>query len=169
MRCLPPRRGLLVALLVLPLVVGCDRKRPEPELSFESSSDTTGLSRGADVMASFEPYRMSNGALRARGRMRLPDSTKVEIAVMRPGGRTSVAMSHAFVLGGTFDSPPMLGDTGPLPHGAYHYEVRVHFNDDWQTPRVLRETDRGLALRGPGMTRARNGEAVLFLTREGTL
>lgn len=163
-------RGLAAVLLVLPLgLAGCQRKAPEPELTFESSTDTTGLSQGADVMASFEPYRMDNGAVRVRGRMRLPDSTKVEIRIERPDRPIAVAMAHADVLGGQFDSPPMLGDGGPLPHGEYRYHVRVIFDDAWQPARVLRETANGTTLRGPGMTRARNGGAMLALERKGTL
>lgn len=166
---LVPRGPVAAVLLLASALVGCQRKAPEPELTFESSADTTGLSQGADVMASFEPYRMDNGALRVRGRMRLPDSTKVEIRVERPDRPIAVAMAHAEVLGGQFDSPPMLGDGGPLPHGAYRYKVRVIFDDAWQPARVLRETANGTSLRGPGMTRARNGGAMLVLEREGTL
>jgi len=163
-------RGLAAVLLPIAIaLVGCERKAPEPELTFESSADTSGLSQGADVMASFEPYRMDNGAVRVRGRMRLPDSSKVEIRIERPDRPVAVAMAHAEVLGGQFDSPPMLGDGGPLPHGEYRYHVRVIFDDAWQPVRVLRETANGTSLRGPGMTRARDGRAMLVLERKGTL
>jgi hypothetical protein len=112
---------------------------------------------------------MDNGAVRVRGRMRLPDSTKVEIRIERPDRPIAVAMAHAEVLGGQFDSPPMLGEAGPLPHGAYRYQVRVIFDEAWQPLRVLHETASGASLRGPGMTRTREGGAMLALEREGTL
>jgi hypothetical protein len=152
------------------LLAGCSReKQAEPPLSFEKLPDTTGLSAGAAVLEQFEPYRMDNGAVRVRGRMRLPDSTKVQIAIKQPRGTVSVAMAHVRVLGGQFDSPPLLGDHGPLPKGDYRFEVLVHFDADWQPTRVLRELGGGHALRGPGITRARNGDAALFITREGQL
>ncbi len=170
MRPTPVTRGLVVALLPFALALAsCERKTPEPELTFESSRDTSGLSQGEDVLASFEPYRMDNGAVRVRGRMRLPDSTKVEIRIERPDRPIAVAMAHAEVLGGQFDSPPMLGEAGPLPHGAYRYQVRVIFDEAWQPLRVLHETASGASLRGPGMTRTREGGAMLALEREGTL
>jgi hypothetical protein len=112
---------------------------------------------------------MSNGAVRVTGRARLPDSTKLQIAIRLPGGTTSVAMAHVVVIDGQFDTPPLLGDTGPLPAGDYRFEVLAHFDSDWQPARVLRETGNGRGLRGPGITRARNGDAALFLTREGHL
>lgn len=163
-------RGLVAVLLPFAIAVtGCERKTPEPELTFESSRDATDPSQGEDILASFEPYRMDNGAVRVRGRMRLPDSTRVEIRIERPDRPIAVAMAHTEVLGGRFDSPPMLGESGPLPHGTYHYRVRVIFDEAWQPLRVLRETTSGTALRGPGMTRTREGGAMLALDREGTL
>ena len=45
----------------------------------------------------------------------------------------------------------------------------MHFNEDWQPLSVLRQTQEGRALHGPGMTRTRNGDAALYLTREGPL
>lgn len=163
--------SLALALLAAAsgVLVGCSREKPAEKLSFETLSDTTTLSQGADILESFEAYRMKNGAVRVHGRMRLPDSTKVQVAFRKPEGGASLAMAHVWVIGGEFDSPPLLGDTGPLPKARYQYEVLVHFNSDWQLPRVLRELDKGQGLRGPGITRARNGDAALFLTREGSL
>ncbi len=158
-----------LALLTAVLLAGCSREKPAEKLSFENLSDTTSLSEGAPLLESFQAYRMQNGAARVHGVLRLPDSTKVQVAIKKPGGGVSVAMTHVVVIGGTFDSPPMLGDQGALPKATYQYEISVHFNPDWQPLRVLQATNDGRALRGPGITRARNGEAVLFLTREGTL
>ncbi|MCE9626347.1 MAG: hypothetical protein K8R56_00335, partial [Candidatus Eisenbacteria bacterium] len=118
---------------------------------------------------SFEPSRMKNGAVLVHGKLRLPDSTKVQVAIKKPGSTVAVGMVHVWVIGGVFDSPPILGDAGPLPKGDYAFEITVHFNADWQPPRVLRESNNGQSLRGPGITRARNGDAALFLTREGSL
>ena len=166
-------RATLLALALLAAasgaLVGCSREKPAETLSFETLSDTTTLSQGADILESFEVYRMKNGAVRVHGRMRLPDSTKVQVAFKQPGGGASLAMAHVWVIGGEFDSPPLLGEGGPLPRARYQYEVLVHFNPDWQPTRVLRELDHGQGLRGPGITRARNGDAALFLTREGSL
>lgn len=172
------RRAPLTAAVVLLIactagvvaLAGCSRKtQDEPPLTFEKLPDTTGLSAGADILEQFEPYRMSNGALRVRGHLRLPDSTKVQIAIKQPRGAVSLAMAHVVVLGGQFDSPPMIGERGPLPTARYRIELLVHFDADWQPARVLRELEGGAPLRGPGITRARNGDTALFLTRESHL
>lgn len=163
------RAALVVCAAGVLVLAGCSREKPQQELSFESLPDTVGLSVGAAILERFEPYRMSNGAVRVAGSARLPDSTKLHIAIRVPGGATSVAMTQVVVIGGQFDTPPMLGDSGPLPVGDYRFEVLAHFNSDWQPARVLRETADGHGLRGPGITRARNGDAALFVTREGHL
>jgi len=139
------------------------------ELSFERLPDTTGLTRGAPILESFEASRMSSGAVRVSGRIRLPDGTKLQVAIKQPGGRVSMAMAQVFVQGERFDTPPLLGENGPLPRGEYHLELLGHFNPDWQSADVLRAMGGGLALRGPGITRARDGRAALFLTREARL
>lgn len=160
--------ALLFAALLLP-ASGCGREKPSSELSFESLPDTTGLVQGDDILTQLEPYRMTNGAVRVKGRARLPDGTKLQVAIKEPGGRVSVAMTHVLVQDMQFDSPPLLGDRGPLPKGRYRFEVLAHFTADWQTAEVLRATGDGMRLRGPGMTRARDGRAALFLTREASL
>jgi hypothetical protein len=151
------------------LLAGCSREKPQPPLTFEHLPDTTGLSAGVAIVGRFEPYRMANGAVRVAGEARLPDSTKLQIAIRAPGGGVSLAMAQVVVVGGRFDTPPLLGDHGPLPAGRYRFEVLAHFDTDWQSARVMRETTNGKSLRGPGITRARNGDAALFLTREGHL
>src|SRR5262245_58771201 len=130
------------------------------ELSFEQLPDTTGLSTGTAILESFEPSRMSNGAVRVTGRIRLPDGTKLQIVIKAPGGRVSVAMAHVYVQGERFDTPPLLGDRGPLPRGDYQFELLGHFDTDWQSREVLRAMNGGMALRGPGITRARDGSAA---------
>lgn len=159
-----------VALCVAALALGaCGREEKASELTFESLPDTTGLTEGAPVLERFEPYRMPNGAVRFTGRARLPDGTRLQIAIKQPQGTVSVAMAHVYVQGSQFDSPPLLGERGPLPKGHYRFEVLTHFNDEWQPPEVMRALDGGKRLRGPGITRARNGDAALFLASEGDL
>jgi hypothetical protein len=68
-----------------------------------------------------------------------------------------------------FDSPPILGERGPLPVDDYRFEVLAHFDSLWQSPDVMRATRNGLALRGPGVTRDRLGRAAFWLEREGRL
>ena len=156
--------GLLVGL------AGCGGGHEKAqELSFEQLPDTTGLTRGAPILESLEASRMTSGAVRVTGRVRLPDGTKLQIAIKQPGGRVSVAMAQVFVQGERFDTPPLLGDRGPLPRGEYRLELLGHFDHDWQSADVLRAMGGGLTLRGPGITRARDGSAALFLTREARL
>jgi hypothetical protein len=168
------RRVRALAVLALAAsLAGCGgspgREKNAQELSFERLPDTTGLSRGAPILESFEASRMSSGAVRVSGRVRLPDGTKLQIAIKEPGGRVSVAMAQVFVQGERFDTPPLLGERGPLPRGEYRFEVLGHFDHDWQTDDVLRAMGGGTSLRGPGVTRARDGSAALFLTREERL
>jgi hypothetical protein len=166
-------RSLLPAFTLCAFALaGCSREKPQqPQqpLTFEHLPDTTGLSQGAAILQSFKPYRMANGAVRVSGEARLPDSTKLQIAIRAASGSASLAMAQVVVLGGRFESPPLLGDLGPLPAGHYRFEVLAHFDADWQPARVLREIGAGTGLRGPGITRARNGDAALFLAREARL
>jgi len=152
-------------------LAGCGggHEKPAQELSFEQLPDTTGLTRGAPILESLEASRMTSGAVRVTGRVRLPDGTKLQIAIKQPGGRVSVAMAQVFVRSSQFDTPPLLGEKGPLPEGDYRFELLGHFDSLWQNPDVMRAMDRGVNLRGPGITRARDGSAALFLTREARL
>src|SRR5262245_33600383 len=169
----PGLPSLFLATGMMMVLAGCGGgsggEKPTQDLSFERLPDTTGLSRGAAILESFEASRMSSGAVRVSGRVRLPDGTKLQIAIKEPGGRVSVAMAQVFVQGERFDTPPLLGERGPLPRGEYRFEVLGHFDRDWQTDDVLREMGGGSRLRGPGITRARDGSAALFLTREARL
>jgi len=163
-------RGLAFALLA-GLAAGCGggHDQPAQELSFEQLPDTTGLTRGAPLLESLEASRMTSGAVRVTGRVHLPDGTKLQVAIKQPGGRVSVAMAQVFVEDGRFDTPPLIGESGPLPRGDYRLELLGHFDHDWQSDGVLRAMGGGLGLRGPGITRARDGSAALFLTREAKL
>ena len=152
-------------------LAGCGggHEKPAQELSFEQLPDTTGLTRGAPVLESLEASRMTSGAVRVTGRVRLPDGTKLQIAIKQPGGRVSVAMAEVVVQGERFDTPPLLGENGPLPRGKYQLELLGHFDHDWQTGDVLRAMGGGATLRGPGITRARDGSAALYITQEAHL
>ncbi len=152
------------------LLASCGgEKKPASDLTFETLPDTTGLGNGAPVLEGFEPYRMANGAVGVKGHARLPDGTRLQIAIKEPKGEVSVAMAHVYVQGGQFDSPPLIGATGPLPKGPYRFEVLAHFRPDQQAPEVLRAVKDGAALRGPGITRASDGRIALYLVQEARL
>ena len=153
-------------------LASCGGEKKSNELSFESLDappDTAGLSVGEALVQEFEPYRMDNGAVRVKGRVRVPGGTLLQIAIKEPTGVVSVAMAHVRVHGQWFDTPPLLGDTGPLPKGAYRFELLSHFTRDWQGDEGSAALRAGPSLRGPGITRAKNGDAALFLVKEGRL
>ncbi len=158
------------AAAILVVLAGCQGKpKSAPELSFERMADTSGLTQGQPLLRAFEPYRMDNGALRVRGKLDFPDGTRLQVAVRRPGERVTVQMVQVFVQGGQFDSPPMIGEQGPLPKQRYAFELTALFTPEWQTPQVLRASDDGRALRGPGITRTRQGVASFHLIEEMSL
>src|SRR5262245_29602601 len=128
----------------LPAGCGGHAEKAEQELTFEKLPDTTGLSAGPAVLERFEPYRMSNGAVRVSGRVRLPDGTKLQSAMKQPRGRASVAMAQVFVRSAQFATPPLLGEHGPLPEGDYRFELLGHFDSLWQSPDVMRAMDGGV-------------------------
>lgn len=173
MRRARPRLGvprIVGATVLLVLLAGCGGEpRRSSELSFERLGDTTGLSRGAPLLAGFEPYRMDNGALRVRGKLAFPDGTRLQVAVKRPGENVTVQMVQVNVEDGQFDSPPMLGERGPLPKERYTFELTALFTPEWQSPQVLRATDDGRALKGPGIGRTKQGVASFRLIEERTL
>jgi len=160
-----------IALVAAIVAEGCGRsgKSKAHPLTFEELSDTTGLSKGAPVLAQFEPYRLANGVVRVRGALRFPDDTRVQISVRDPYTRTIVAQCQVLVENGRFDTPPIIGEKGPLPIGNYHFELLAHFNTVWQLPNVLAATDTGRSLRGPGITRGRMGQPAFFLEEDRRL
>ncbi len=163
--------ALLLACVSLALLAGCGRGKGaqrQQDLTFEQLADTAGLSRGAPILESFDAYRMENGALRVRGRARLPDGTRLHVALRHRGERNSLAMVQVEVTGGAFDSPPIVGESGPLPKGRYVFDITTQFLPEWQPPEVLRATDNGRSIRGPGITRTRVGTAMFELTQEMT-
>jgi hypothetical protein len=157
---------LLFACLTF-VASGCgEKKHDEGRLTFEQLPDTAGLSRGEPILEAFTVDRMDGGALRVSGKADLPDGTRLQVAIKEPAGRTSLAMTQMLVHDRQFESPPIMGDMGPLPPARYRFEILAHFTPDWQTAAVLRATDDGRTLRGPGITRSRQGAAAFYLVEE---
>ncbi len=167
MRRARPRRWLLPGVLLAALVAGCGGgpKQSQP-VTFETLPDTAGLSHGLPVVDSLQVVRMDGGALRVFGRVNLPEGTRLQVAVRPRGGGSSVAMTQALVSDGRFETVPIAGDMGPLPPGIYRFELLAYFTPEWQTAAVLRATDDGRTLRGPGITRTKQGEAAFRLEEE---
>jgi hypothetical protein len=169
------RRSLAWVLVVVALA-GCGRRETHaPGTSaitlreLDSLRDTTGLSRGAPLIDHMEPYRMTSGAIRVRGNLDLPAGTVVQIAVARAGERWPLARTQFALAGRRFDSPPIIGARGPLPPGTYRFELVTTFDPSQQSAEVMRETDAGRGLRGPGVTRDLDGHAAFSHTEERRL
>lgn len=161
-RFLLPTLGLLAVL-----AWGCGKARDDQStLSFEQLPDTAGLTQGRPIVTALETDRIDGGALLVKGGADLPDGTRLQIAIKRPGERSTVAMAHVEVQDHHFESPPLVGEFGPLAPARYLIEVSGRFTPDQQSPAVLRATGDGKALRGPGITRDRNGDAMFFLSQE---
>lgn len=161
-------RAAAACAVVLVELCGCGRgrSRSTTALSFQFESDTSGLSQGPELLTSFDPVRYPNGLLQLRGGLRFPDSTRVQISVVRKADGRVVARVQVPVIGGRFVSDPLLGLHGPLPVDTYRFEFLAEFNAAWQSEQVLAETDQGRRLRGPGMVRGGLNEAAFQLTRE---
>jgi hypothetical protein len=159
--------ALLAGVLLLSLLSGCGRKAEQSApLSFEEISDTTGLSRGAPVLTAFEPYRLPGGAMRVRGTAELPDGTRLQVSIVRVATGEAVQVVQVTLQDGAFETAPFMGPRGPLPEDLYRFDVLAHFNPAWQPERVLRATDGGRSLRGPGITRGTAGQPAFFLHEE---
>jgi hypothetical protein len=63
----------------------------------------------------------------------------------------------------------LAGPEGPLPRGTYRIEYLALFNRAWQSEDVMRRTNDGRSLRGPGISRDRVGGASFYLIEERTL
>ncbi len=164
-------RAWVVALVVLASLAGCGQRREQatPELKFEPLADTAALSRGKPLLTRIEPYRMPGGMLRVRGEVDFPDGVRMQISMYRSHTKVLLARVQVVVEGHRFDSPPIMGADGPLPNGPYRFEYLALFNEAWQTPDVMRLTNDGRDLRGPGVARDRVGGAAFYLVEERTL
>ena len=138
-------------------------------LSFDTITDSTVLASGKSILTTFEPYRMANGTMRIRGTAELSDGTRLQISIYRKATNEMTGRLQVILANRRFDSPPILGSTGPLPRDDYRFELLAHFDEEWQPPAVLNATHHGLDLRGPGISRDRLGGAVFRLTREARL
>jgi hypothetical protein len=160
------------ALAAAPLA-GCGKQASDEHealgFEFDSTADSASLARGRAILTEFEPYRASDGAMRARGRLEMPDGTRIQVSVRRRSdgrevGRTQVALQA----GGHFDTPPLRGPA-TAPTDDYRFEISVQFNRIWQPEQVLARTRSGLELSGPGMKRGAHGEAIFSLTTDARL
>jgi len=165
------RPAWILAAALLCVMAGCGQKRQSetPELKFEMQADTASLSTGAPLLNRVEAYRVSGGALRMRGDVTLPDGVRLQISVYPHGEEQLLGRVQVVTENRRFDSPPLVGPGGPLPRGAYRIEYLALFNPAWQTEDVLRRTDNGRGIRGPGVTRDRVGGAAFYLIEERTL
>ena len=162
------RRILLLPLVLGLLAAGCGGGRaPKAQaLRFEELGDTTGLTRGAPLVRTFEPYRGRGGVLHVRGSVDFPDGTRLQVSVLDRATGRMVDRFQVHVEDSRFESPPLVGPGGPFPVADYRFEVLAHFNEAWQPEEVLRRTRDGRSLRGPGITRGIHGEAVFSLVEE---
>ncbi len=175
LRLSPPGPGRVVLVLLLGSLVAlssasCGRRSERARaLSFEQLTDTTGLTGGGPILLSLEPYRITGRAVRVRGSVALPDGTRLQVAIVRVSTGETLITAQATIEKSAFETPPLMTDQGPLPEDLYRFEVSAQFNQAWQPPEVLRATQNGLALHGPGMRRGTAGQTGFFLSQERRL
>ncbi len=155
---------------------GCGRSTtppssaPDATLTFHIlDQDTAGLSRGPTLLTAFDIYRDATGAIRTRGRIHLPDGTRLQLTLYRPGRREILARTQFPVANGEFQSLPLTGPSGGFPEGRYRFELVSYFDSSWQPPQVMTATDDGRSLRGPGIVRGQNGIAAFVHTEDQRL
>ena len=164
------RRAAAVLALIAAAACGAGcgggKDTPPPALTFEQLSDTAALSQGKPLLDKIEPYREANGVLRVRGTVSFPDGVRLQISISDKTTKALLKRVQVIVEDHHFVSPPMMGDNGPLPNGLYRFEYMALFNEAWQTRDVMRRTDNGRSLRGPGVSRDRIGGAAFYLVEE---
>lgn len=165
-------RILFPAWLALAVLAGCDGRgkssASDSALTFERLPDSSGFANDGPVQESFEAYRLPDRALRVKARLRLPDGTRAQVAIKAGEDHATLVSVEAVVRGGELESPPMISTTGPLPVARYQFEISAQFLPGWQSPGVLRATDDGKSLRGPGTLRTRGGGTMVLLVEEIT-
>lgn len=163
------RAALGVALIAAAACsAGCGggEEKPPPALTFEQLSDTASLAQGKPLLDKIEPFREANGVLRVRGKVSFPDGVRIQISISDKTTKALLKRVQVVVDDHHFVTPPMMGENGPLPKGLYRFEYMALFNEAWQTPGVMRRTDNGRSLRGPGVSRDRIGGAAFYLVEE---
>jgi hypothetical protein len=149
------------SLAAVALIAGCGSKPSEKEapLTFHQldGADTAGLSRGAPLLRTVEIQRDPAGAITARGRLDLPEGTRLELIVYAPGGSEVLGRTQFALRDGRFESPPVFGAGGPLPEGRYRFQLRGRFDPSLQPPEVMAAAGRGRGLHGPGVIRTADG------------
>lgn len=161
-----------MALLLLAfMAAGCgSRESHEAEpLRFEELADTSGIAEGEPLLTRVEPYRMPNGVLRVRGAWDVPDGTRLQLTILDQKRGEMLGRWWMTVRDRQFESPPIIGPKGPLPVSLFRIEYRADFVQGWQPAEVLEATDHGRRLRGPGVTRDRQGGGVFYLVEERRL
>lgn len=146
--------------MAVALIVGCGSKpSEETPLTFEKLDvqDTTGLTRGDPLLRGLEIRRDPAGALAARGRLELPEGTRLDLIVYAAGSAQVMGRTQFAVRGGRFESPPILGAGGPLPQGLYRFQLRGRFDPALQPPEVMSAVTSGHRPSGPGMMRTPDG------------
>ncbi len=155
------------ALLVL---AGCgargDSSAGDSPLTFERLTGSPLFSNDGPVLDRLDAFRMSDGALRVKAVARLPEGTRTQVAIKSGPDHAALVSVNALVRHGEILSPPMMTETGPLPAGQYQFEISAQFAAGWQSPQVLRATDHGKRLKGPGTLRTRGGGTMVLLAEE---
>lgn len=153
------------------MIAGCGSKPPEKESTLrfrrhEGGVDTSGISRGKALLQAFDVERDAAGALRARGRLDLPDATQIELIVYAPRRAQVLARTQFALHERRFESPPLFGAGGPLPEGLYHFQLRGRFDPDLQPAAVMKAVGNGRNLRGPGIIRVGSGTVAFVHDQE---
>ena len=107
--------------------------------------------------------------MRVRGAVDFPDGTRLQVSVGRAADEREVARLQVSIENRAFETPPFMGERGPLPEDRYRFTLLAHFNDTWQPASVMSATAGGMRLRGPGIMRTAMGQASFFLREERRL
>jgi hypothetical protein len=163
-------RSLWVSLALLAAAACGDRPEGSgrdgaPAAEGAGPEDRQEEPSGRSLLGGLDVFRDRTGALRARGRLELPDGTRMQLTVYRPEGGPPLARTQFALQAGRFESPPLTGPDGPLPEALYRFHLVTYFDPAWQPREVMEATDEGRALKGPGVTRGHRGR-VAFLHQE---